>query len=122
AIASNTTPCSPRGVRDIEIDPSNPNIVYAASYARGVWRSSDNGTTWTQIKLSLNAAIGTTRPDIAVTTPPNGHTRMYVGEGHTSATEYSRLYRNDQVESGNPLNTWTQLTSNDPSTSAWDTF
>src|SRR5206468_12231668 len=56
AIANNTTPCSPRGVRDIEIDPSNPNIVYAASYARGVWRSSDNGTTWTQIKPSLNAA------------------------------------------------------------------
>jgi hypothetical protein len=120
AIANNTTPCSPRGVRDIEIDPSNPNIVYAASYARGVWRSSDNGTTWTQIKPSLNAAIGTTRPDITVTTLPNGHTRMYVGEGHTSATEFSRLYRSDQVESGSPV--FTQLTSNDPSTSAWDTF
>jgi hypothetical protein len=120
AIANNTTPCSPRGVRDIEIDPSNPNIVYAASYARGVWRSSDNGTTWTQIKPSLNAAIGTTRPDIAVTTLPNGHTRMYVGEGHTSAVEYSRLFRSDQVESGSPV--FTQLTSNNPATPAWHTF
>jgi len=120
AIASNATPCSPRGVRDIEIDPSNPNIVYAASYARGVWRSSDNGSTWTQIKPSLNATIGTTRPDIAVTALPNGHTRMYVGEGHTSATEFSRLFRSDQVESGSP--TFTPLTSNDPTTSAWDTF
>jgi hypothetical protein len=120
AIANNLTPCTPRGVRDIEIDPSNPNIVYAASYARGVWRSSDNGTTWMQIKPSLNAAIGTTRPDIAVTRLPNGHTRMYVGEGHTSAMEFSRLYRSDQVESGSPV--FTQLTSNDPSTSAWDTF
>ena len=100
AIANNTTPCSPRGVRDIEIDPSNPDIVYAASYARGVWRSSDSGTTWTQIKPSLNATIGTTRPDIAVTLLPNGHTRMYVGEGHTSATEYSRLYRSDEVDVG----------------------
>jgi hypothetical protein len=120
AIANNTTPCSPRGVRDIEIDPSNPNIVYAASYARGVWRSSDNGTTWTQIKPSLNAAIGTTRPDIAVTTLPNGHTRMYVGEGHTSAVEYSRLFRSDQVESGSPV--FTQITSNNPATPAWHTF
>ena len=59
-IANNTTPCSPRGVRDIELDPSDPNIVYAASYARGVWRSNDSGDTWTQIKPSLNAAIGTT--------------------------------------------------------------
>ncbi len=120
AIANNLTPCSPRGVRDIEIDPTHPNIVYAASYARGVWRSSDNGTTWTQIKPSLNATIGTTRPDIAVTTLPNGHTRMYVGEGHTSAVEFSRLYRSDQVETGAPV--FTQLTSNNPSTSAWDTF
>jgi hypothetical protein len=120
AIANNTTPCSPRGVRDIEIDPSNPDTLYAASYARGVWRSTDSGTTWTQIKPSLNATIGTTRPDIAVTTLPNGHTRMYVGEGHTSATEYSRLYRSDEVEDGSP--TFTQLTSDDPSTSAWDTF
>ena len=54
--------------------------------------------------------------DIAVTLLPNGHTRMYVGEGHTSATEYSRLYRSDEVESGSPV--FTQLTSNDPSTSA----
>src|SRR5262245_24323661 len=120
AIANNLTPCSPRGVRDIEIGPSDPHIVYAASYARGVCRPLNNGTTWTQIKPSLNATIGTTRPDIAVTRLPNGHTRMYVGEGHTSATEFSRLYRSDQVESGSPV--FTQLTSNDPSTSAWDTF
>ena len=120
AIANNTTPCSPRGVRDVEIDPSDPNTVYAASYARGVWRSNDNGTTWTQIKPSLNAAIGTTRPDIAVTTLPNGNTRMYVGEGHTSATEYSRLYRSDDVATGSPV--FTQITSDNPSTPAWDTF
>ncbi len=120
AIANNTTPCSPRGVRDIEIDPSNPNIVYAASYARGVWRSSDSGTTWTQIKPSLNAAIGTTRPDIAVNRLPNGNTRMYVGEGHTSAAEYSRLFRSDNVATGVPA--FTQITSNNPATPAWHTF
>ena len=54
-------------VRRVLFDPSNANIVYAASYARGVWRSSDSGSTWTQIKPSLNSAIATTRPDIAVT-------------------------------------------------------
>ena len=120
AIANNTTPCTPRGVRDIEIDPSDPNTIYAASYARGVWRSSDSGDTWTQIKPSLNATIGTTRPDIAVTRLPNGKTRMYVGEGHTSAVEYSRLYRSDDVATGAPV--FTQLTSDDPSTPAWHTF
>jgi hypothetical protein len=120
AIANNTTPCSPRGVRRVEIDPSNPNIVYAASYARGVWRSSDGGTTWTQIKPSLNATIATTRPDIAVTRLSNGDTRMYVGEGHTSSTEYSRLFRSDDVATGAPV--FTQLTSNDPATPQWHSF
>ncbi len=115
AIANNATPCSPRGVRRVVFDPSNPNIVYAASYARGVWRSSDGGATWTQIKPSLNAAITTTRPEIAVTTLPNGKTRMYVGEGHTGAPTYSRLFRSDDVATGAPV--FTNLTSNDPSTS-----
>ncbi len=119
-IANNGTPCSPRGVRRIEIDPSNPDIVYAASYARGVWRSSDSGTTWTEIKPSLNATIVTTRPDIAVTRLPNGKTRMYVGEGHTSTAEFSRLYRSDDVATGVPV--FNQLTSNDPSTPAWHSF
>ena len=43
---NNTGICSPRGVRDVELDPSNSNIVYAASYARGMWRSNDAGATW----------------------------------------------------------------------------
>jgi hypothetical protein len=120
AIANNTTPCSPRGVRRVEIDPSNPNIVYAASYARGVWRSSDGGSTWTQIKPSLNATIATTRPEIAVTRLPNGKTRMYVGEGHTSAAEYSRLFRSDDVATGVPV--FQQLTSNNPATNDWHTY
>ena len=33
-----------------------PGIVYASSYARGIWRSNDAGATWAQINPSLNAA------------------------------------------------------------------
>ena len=78
---NNLDVCSPRGVRNVELDPSNSNILYAASYARGVWRSSDAGATWVQIKPSLNAAIIQTRPSIDVNRMPNGKTRMYVYEG-----------------------------------------
>jgi hypothetical protein len=105
--ANNLTPCSPRGVRRVALDPLNPDIVYAGSYARGVWRSNDGGATWTQIKASLNANITTTRPEIAVTLLPNGKTRMYVAEGHTGARptpaespQYSRLFRSDDVATG----------------------
>jgi hypothetical protein len=104
----NTEVCSPRGVRNVELDPSNPNIVYAGSYARGIWRSPDGGATWTQIKPSLNPAIIQTRPAFDVVKLPNGKTRMYVHEGNTG-TPISQLFRSDDVATGTPV--FTNLTS-----------
>ncbi len=78
---TNGTVCSPRGVRTLALDPSDSNIVYAGSYARGIWRSNDAGATWTQIRPSLNSGNVTTRPMLAVTKLPNGKTRMYAYEG-----------------------------------------
>ena len=39
-----------RGVTDVELDPWNSSTIYLASFQQGVWRSLDNGATWTQIK------------------------------------------------------------------------
>jgi hypothetical protein len=102
------SPCSIRGVRRVAIDPSNPSTIYAGSYARGVWRSTDAGATWTQIKASLEAANASMRPEIAVTALPGGATRMYVYEG-ASGTPTSRLFRSDSVATGTP--TFTNLSS-----------
>ena len=55
------------GVTDIEFDPSNPDIVYAAAYQRrrqtwsflgggpksGIYKSLDNGSSWRQVKTGL---------------------------------------------------------------------
>ncbi|MFB9574151.1 sialidase family protein [Streptomyces yanii] len=93
--------CSPRGVQGVELDPGNPEIVYASAWSRGIWRSPDGGTTWTQIKPSLNATIPYTRPAFDVTRLPNGKTRMYVYEGNMSQPA-SRLFRSDDVATGTP--------------------
>jgi hypothetical protein len=116
---NNGASCSPRGVRHVELDPTNPEIVYAGSYARGIWRSPDGGATWTQIKPSLNAAIIQTRPSFDVNLLPNGKTRMYVHEGNIGAP-YSRLFRSDDVATGAPV--FTDLTSASTASPGYATF
>lgn len=55
------------GVTDVEFDPSNPDILYAAAYQRrrktwalmaggpnsGIYKSTDNGITWNKVKTGL---------------------------------------------------------------------
>lgn len=57
------------GVTDIEFDPSNPDVVYAAAYQRrrhtwallaggpksGLYKSTDKGASWRQLKTGLPA-------------------------------------------------------------------
>ncbi len=105
---TNGTPCSPRGVRQVVLDPADAETVYASSFSRGVWRSNDGGATWTQINPPLTNSVVTSRPMMAVNLLPNGDTRMYVGEG-ASGTPTSRLFRSDSVRSGAPV--FTNLTS-----------
>ncbi|MGB9474954.1 MAG: hypothetical protein WCE87_07780 [Candidatus Udaeobacter sp.] len=100
---------STRGVHAAALDPSNSNIVYAAPFPQnnalplntkgGVWRSSDNGSNWTQIKNALNATLNTDRASFAVTPIAGGFTRMYVGVGNSSvaAVNQARLYRTDDA-------------------------
>lgn len=107
---ANQTACSPRGVRALELDPINPDIVYAGSYARGIWRSPDQGATWIPISPSLNANLTTTRPAFDVVALPNGNTRMYVIEGNTGANP-ARFSRSDDVATGTPA--FTVLSSKD---------
>ena len=123
--AGNGTPCSPRGVRRVLFDPSNPNTVYAASYARGVWRSTDGGTTWAQIKASLDAKSTTMRPELAINTLSNGKTRLYVAEGSTGPSkaapnDFSQLFRSDDATAASPV--FVALTSPNPANSGYGSY
>jgi len=105
---------SARGVNHIEIDPSSSTTVYAAAFPRidvtggGVWRSTDSGANWTQIKSALNAGSINDRAEFAVTKLPNEKTRMYVGVGNVQAPA-ARFYRTDDATLAVP--TFTDLTT-----------
>jgi hypothetical protein len=103
-VSRNLTPCSPRGVRRVVLDPTHPNIVYASAYARGVWRSNDGGTTWSQIFLPIadGPSTGfTERAEIAVTRLAGGNTRMYLTIGQVGAPP-AQTFKSNLVQSGTP--------------------
>ena len=128
------SPCSLRGVRRVALDPSSPDTVYAGSYSRGIWRSVDGGATWTQIKPTLanHPADVSMRPEFAVTTLPNGKTRMYVYEGSSAGAfanpppapptpiPTARLFRSDDVATGAPV--FVSLSSNNPADPGYGTY
>ena len=100
---------STRGVHETALDPGNSSIVYAAPFPAnsictpnqygGVWRSTDSGASWTQMKNARNVALNTDRASFAVTPIAGGFTRMYVGVGNSSASSanIARLYRTDDA-------------------------
>ena len=88
-----------RGSSTVKVDPTHPGVIYVNEFSRGIYRSSDNGTTWVQIKAPLNAMLSTDRAEFDVTTLPNGNTRMYVGVGNQSdaGANRARFYRTDDA-------------------------
>src|SRR5438477_10044353 len=91
---------SSRGATALAVDPTHPGVIYASAYNVGIWRSTDNGTTWTNIHSVTNT--GAMRSEFAVTTTPDNHTRMYSGEGD-SGTPYSRVFVGEAVEGGSRI-------------------
>src|SRR5579871_5622795 len=58
-------------------DPHNAKVFYVATSSGGVWRTADNGATWTC--LSLADTYG--RSFSCVTVDPNDSTTVYAGSG-----------------------------------------
>jgi hypothetical protein len=42
------------GINKLELDPNNPDALYAGVLGYGVWRSGNGGTTWTQVFHTMN--------------------------------------------------------------------
>jgi hypothetical protein len=87
----------------------------------GIWRSTNGGTSWTQIKAPLTGG-STDRTEFAVTRLANGKTRIYAAEGDTGPATgpYSRLFRSDDATAASPV--FTDLTSNSTACPGYGSF
>jgi photosystem II stability/assembly factor-like uncharacterized protein len=100
------------GGSDVEIDPSNPNIIYAGMWevregpwednnqfqgsGGGLFKSSDGGSTWHQLKGGLPDNLS----QINVAIAPSQPTRLYAALSTTDKAEYGSgaglgFYRSD---------------------------
>jgi hypothetical protein len=123
---------STRGATNVAVDPTHPGVVYASAYNVGVWRSTNNGTTWTNLVPGINS--GANRSEFALATTPDGHTRMYESNGDTCSVNlganppqpctdpnlYSKFAVADAVESGTP--TFNVKTSTNPADAGYATW
>jgi hypothetical protein len=88
-------PAPTRGSTTVKVDPTHPGIIYVNAFggnaagpgvSGGIWRSVNNGASFTQIFAPRDATVNTfnaalERDEFDVTTLPSGATRMYVGAG-----------------------------------------
>ena len=103
------------GGKDVDIDPSNPDIVYATMWEQrqgpwengawegtngGIFKSTDGGTTWKPLTQGLPAGIVNAELAIA----PSNPRRVYATlEAQTDGTG---IYRSDDAGE-----TWTRITT-----------
>jgi photosystem II stability/assembly factor-like uncharacterized protein len=103
------------GGNDVDIDPSNPNIVFATLWEErqgpwenaqwrgtegGIYKSTDGGTTWRALTKGLPQDGAITQANIAIA--PSNPKRVYAAIAVGAATSF---YRSD--DSGE---SWTQTT------------
>lgn len=96
------TPAPARGSTTVEVDPTHLEIIYVNAFQQGIWRSTDNGASFTQIfapKDPTVAASAIDRSEFDITTLASGATRMYVGEGQGGGTgHHSNFWRSDNAD------------------------
>jgi photosystem II stability/assembly factor-like uncharacterized protein len=90
----------PTGATDLELDPQNPNILYASFWGDAIYKSTNAGATWTPIMNGIpgttaHHAANQTRFSIALAHPAGQNAVLYAGFDWQDAAGYhpSRVWK-----------------------------
>lgn len=106
AVALNTsTPTSSRSwsgrAQAIAIDSNTTSTIYVGTAGGGVWKSIDNGETWTpKSDYQRSLSIG------ALAIDPNNSNRIFAGTGEFNNQGWGQMYGNGLLRSTNGGDTW----------------
>jgi len=97
--------------RAILFDNANPAVMYAGGVSGGLWKSTTNGQSWSQISLAENIAV------TCIAQAPDGTIYVGTGEGlaQPSGTNYNSGQYGDGVYKSTDGTTFNLLTN----TSGW---
>jgi photosystem II stability/assembly factor-like uncharacterized protein len=75
-------------VSDIEVDPTNPDVVYAAVGNHGIFKSTDGGITWVNHRVGIRST-----GMLALAIDPVDPSIVYAGGTGTTVTAGTGLYK-----------------------------
>jgi photosystem II stability/assembly factor-like uncharacterized protein len=90
-------------VSDVEVDPKNPSIYYAATSVGGLWKSENRGVTWTSVfdrGGSFNLSC--------IVIDPRDSNVLWLGTGENSNPR-SSMYGDGVYKSTDAGKTWTRV-------------
>ncbi len=122
------------GCGDVALDPSDPNVLYAALYARqrtpwsfvsgtamtdgkdlgGIFKSADGGETWKKLDKGLPGSTGRIGLSIFRKNPKIVYAVMQSEEGGTSGIDDVRSKRGGIFRSDDAGENWTRMSGLDP--------
>ena len=90
-------------INAVAADPTNANIIYVATAAGGVWKTTNGGTSWTPLTDSQSTLnMG------AIAVAPSAPNTIYAGTGDATASTQS-FYGRGVLKSTDGGATWTLL-------------